>query len=56
MIYHKDLLSFALKASLIYRLTKNEYLLIYINFKNVVSQLEKKLINLGVEEIIIKIS
>ncbi|NES68201.1 MAG: hypothetical protein F6K24_24660, partial [Okeania sp. SIO2D1] len=52
----KDLLSFAVKGSLIYRLTKNEYLLIYINLKNVVSQVEKKLINLGVEEIIIKTS
>ncbi|WP_287288338.1 hypothetical protein, partial [Okeania sp. SIO2B9] len=52
----KDLLSFAVKGSMIYRLTKNEYLLIYINLKNVVSQVEKKLINLGVEEIIIKTS
>ncbi|MGD1703647.1 hypothetical protein [Dapis sp. BLCC M229] len=52
----KDLLSFACKSSLIYRLTENEYLLIYINLKNVVSQVEKKLINLGVEEIIIKTS
>lgn len=52
----KDLLSFACKSSLIYRLTENEYLLIYVNLKNVVSQVEKKLINLGVEEIIIKTS
>ncbi|NEP81230.1 MAG: hypothetical protein F6K39_25565 [Okeania sp. SIO3B3] len=52
----KDILSFAVKGSLIYRLTENEYLLIYINLKNVVSQVEKKLINLGVEEIIIKTS
>ncbi|NES78736.1 MULTISPECIES: hypothetical protein [unclassified Okeania] len=52
----KDILSFACKGSAIYRLTKNEYLLIYINLKNVVSQVEKKLINLGVEEIIIKTS
>ncbi len=52
----KDVLSFACKAALIYRLTENKYLLIYTNLKNVVSQLEKKLINLGVEEIIIKTS
>jgi len=52
----KDILSFACKYSLIYRLTENQYLLIYINLKNVVSQLEKKLINFGVEEIIIKTS
>ncbi|MGD1806679.1 hypothetical protein ACP6PL_14730 [Dapis sp. BLCC M126] len=52
----KDVLSFAVKYSQIYRYTENEYLLIYINLKNVVSQVEKKLINLGVEDIIIKTS
>ncbi len=52
----KDVLSFALKASLIYRLTENKYLFIYINLKNVVSQVEQKLRNLGVKEIIIKTS
>ncbi|NEQ38807.1 MAG: hypothetical protein F6K40_22060 [Okeania sp. SIO3I5] len=52
----KDVLSFAVKYSQIYRLTENEYLLLYCNLNNVVSQLEKKLINLGVEEIIIKTS
>ncbi|NEO55401.1 MAG: hypothetical protein F6K54_21420 [Okeania sp. SIO3B5] len=52
----KDLLSFTSKYSFIYRLTENKYLLIYINLKNVVSQVEKKLVNLGVEEIIIKTS
>lgn len=52
----KDVLSFACKSSLIYRLTENKYLLIYINLKNVVSQVEKKLIDFGVEEIIIKTS
>ena len=52
----KDVLSYACKASVIYRLTENEYLLIYINLKNVVLQVENKLRNLGVEEIIIKTS
>ncbi len=52
----KDILSFACKGSAIYRLTENEYLLIYLNLKNVVLLLEKKLINLGVEDIIIKTS
>jgi len=40
---------FYFKYSLIYKLTENEYLLIYINLENVVSQVEKKLIKLGVE-------
>ena len=52
----KDVLSFAVKYSQIYSSQENEYLLIYINLKNVVSQVEQKLINLGVEEIIIKTS
>ncbi|NET41093.1 hypothetical protein [Okeania sp. SIO2B3] len=50
----KDLLSFAVKYSLIYKLTENKYFLMYINLKNVVSQVEKKLRNFGVEEMIIK--
>ena len=54
MIYHKDILSLFCKSSLIYRLTENEYLLIYINLKNVVLQVKNKLISLGVERVIIK--
>ncbi|NEP85984.1 MAG: hypothetical protein F6K18_03655 [Okeania sp. SIO2C2] len=50
----KELLSFAVKCSLIYKLTENKYLLIYINLKDAVSQVGKKLTNLGVEEVIIK--
>ena len=50
----KDILSLFCKSSLIYRLTENEYLLIYINLKNVVLQVKNKLISLGVERVIIK--
>ncbi|MEB3339800.1 MAG: acyltransferase [Okeania sp.] len=52
----KDFLSFACQSSGIYKLTENQYLLICINLKNVVSQIEKKLKKMGVEEILIKTS
>ncbi|MGK7921488.1 MAG: hypothetical protein AB4080_15920 [Trichodesmium sp.] len=52
----KDVLSFTVKYSQIYRSKENEYLLIYINLKNVVSQVEQKLISLGVQDIVIKTS
>ncbi len=48
------ILSFPSRSSLIYKLTENEYLLIYANLNNVVSQVENKLRNLGVEEIIVE--
>ncbi|MCL2933684.1 MAG: hypothetical protein MGG11_15980 [Trichodesmium sp. MAG_R03] len=46
--------SFPTTSSLIYKITENQYLLICINLNNVISQVEKKLINLGIEEIIVK--
>ncbi|GGA46936.1 hypothetical protein [Okeania sp. KiyG1] len=37
----KDLLSFTCKSSLIYRLTENEYLLIYMNLKILFPKLKR---------------
>ncbi|NEP51308.1 MAG: hypothetical protein F6K65_21910 [Moorea sp. SIO3C2] len=49
-----DLSSSACKGALVYRLTKNKYFLMYFHLKNVVSQIENKLRNIGVEEIVIE--
>ncbi|NEO10808.1 MAG: hypothetical protein F6J98_33080 [Moorea sp. SIO4G2] len=49
-----DLSSSACKGALVYRLTKNKYFLMYLNLKNVVSQIENKLRDIGVEEIVIE--
>lgn len=49
-----DLSSFPCRNALLYRLTKNKYLLMYFNLKNVVSQIENKLRDIGVEDIVIE--
>ena len=51
---NKTFTSFPLPMSLIYKITGNQYVLTCINLNDVISQIEKKLINLGVEEIIVE--
>ena len=51
---NKTFTPFLFPMSLIYKITGNQYVFICINLNDVISQIEKKLINLGVEEIIVE--
>ncbi|NEO76803.1 hypothetical protein [Moorena sp. SIO4G3] len=51
---NKALASVPTRSSVMYKLTENQYVWHYTNVTNVVLQVEKKLRNLGVEEIIVE--